>query len=127
MTVLLLVLLFQVLSCVPWRTTEDPRDVHRRPEGVRLEVRNQHFNEVVVYAMPDGVRERLAAVPGNDTRTMDLPARLLLPPGGLRLMVSPIGSREVYLSGEIFSWSEGDTVVMVVAGHLRMSFWYLRR
>lgn len=117
-------ILLPAVSCIPWRDREDPwpRD---RPRTVSLEVRNQHFNEVVVYLMPDGVRQRLGTVTGVSTQMFDLPTPVAERPGGLRFMVSPIGSRETYRTETIVP-SPGDIIVLTATSRLRMSHWHIR-
>lgn len=122
--IVLPVLLLGVVSCRPWREPSDPVERDRR-DILTLEVQNHHFNEVVVYYLPDGVRHRIGTVRGVSSRTFELHPHLAARPGGVRLLISPIGSREAYLSDPIYA-SEGDLIVMVVASRLRMSHWYLR-
>jgi hypothetical protein len=117
-------LAFHLASCAPFWGPRDPWDVEA-PQEVRLEVRNQHFNEMVIYAMPDGVRHRIGAVPGLNTVTFELPSMFVLRPGGLRLVITPIGSRETWSADPIYPF-EGDTVVLVVAARLQQTYWFIR-
>jgi hypothetical protein len=117
-------LALHLASCAAFWGPRDPWDVEG-PQEVRLEIRNQHFNEMVIYAMPDGVRHRIGAVPGLSTVTFELPSMLGLRPGGLRLVITPIGSREAWASDPIYPF-EGDTVVLVVAARLQQTYWFVR-
>ncbi len=118
------VLLSLTVACWPVGDRVWPR-ADSRPEETRLEVRNQNFNEVVVYLMPDGLRQRVGMVSGLGTETFELPRHRAQFPGGFRLLVSPIGSRETYVSETVYP-GQGDTIVLTVTSRVRMSHWHLR-
>jgi len=95
-------------------------------EGIRVEVRNDNYLDVTVYAMPDGVSYRLGDVTGSTSATLEIPPSLVHGAMGVRLLVSPIGAREAYLS-EPISAGPGDTIMLRVASVLRMSSWSVRQ
>jgi hypothetical protein len=94
-------------------------------EPIGVEVRNDNFLDVTVYVMPDGVSHRLGDVTGSSSATLEVPGRLIFAATSLRLMVNPIGSREAYLSEEIFV-SPGDLLRLNVASRIQMSSWSVR-
>ncbi len=94
-------------------------------EATRVEVVNDHFADVTVYAMARGARIRLGEVTGKNRETFSL-SQAQLPPGStLRLLVDPLGSGRTFLSDEVFP-GRGAVVVLNVASVLQMSYVTLR-
>ncbi len=92
---------------------------------LRVEVQNHHFSDVVIYAIPNGQRRRLGTVGGLGSETLRLPPEFEASARGFRLAVHPIGSRASYTTENITA-GRGDTVILTVAGTLRMSHWHIR-
>ncbi len=117
-------LLLGIVSCWPWR--QDPGD-WTTPESreIGLEVRSQHFHDVVLYLLPDGQRRRLGLVTGFTTETFDLTSHPEVLRGTFRLGAQPIGSRETWTSDPISAFP-GDVVVVTLTSQIRMSQWHIR-
>jgi hypothetical protein len=90
-----------------------------------LEVRNNNYLDVVVYAVPDGMRRRLGTVTGTGHAVFEIPSEAVLHSTGFRLEADPVGSREAYVSEPIFA-SPGSVVVLEIGSVLSTSSWHLR-
>jgi hypothetical protein len=122
--VALAVLLMLVSACS--RRAPSPWDAARADEPIVIEVQNDNFLDVNVYVMPDGNWHRLGTVTGAGRATFEATRDMLSGTGTFRLLVSPIGSRDAYLSEDILAMP-GDRVRLRVGGVLRMSSWSVRR
>ena len=120
----LVLILLLTASCWLWRESGDPFE-GPSPEDVRLEVVNQHFNDVVIYFIPNGQRRRIGVVTGLTNESLDLGDHAEILTGSFRLAAQPIGSREEYLSDPITA-VPGDEVVLTLTSRIRMSHWHLR-
>lgn len=94
-----------------------------RCQGVCLEVNNNHFLDVVVYARSDGGRARLGSVTGKSSADLEVPGRFVQPALGFRLEVDPVGAGTRYRT-EMIHANPGELVVLEVSSVLRMSSWY---
>lgn len=108
------------------RRSPSPFGGQRSEEPIRLEIENGNYLDVTVYVMPDGASHRIGQVTGASSTTLVVPRSLVPASGRFRLLVSPIGSREAYLSEDILAMP-GDVVQLRVASVLRMSSWSVRR
>ena len=96
---------------------EAAAEVTRR---VTIEVENNHWATVVVYAVVNGQSIRMGEVNTGTTTSM------LTPPGidptvvDFRLRADPIGQREIYTSGSIPVYG-GGTVLLTVENDIRNS------
>lgn len=122
---IVLLLLLTALSCWPWR--DDPGSWAGEPRSteIRLEVRNQNFNDAVLYLLPNGQRRRLGVVTGLTSDSFDLAAHPEVLQGYVRLAAQPIGSRETYVTDPISAFP-GDQVILTLTSQLRMSHWHVR-
>ena len=105
-------------------------DFRGRPqmaESVFVEVRNQHYSDIVVRVSTGGSWQRLGDVTGNSSGRLEISRGMLSPVGDYRFRVHAIGSPDSsdYISDRI-SAARGRTVVLVVAPVLRMSSWSVR-
>jgi hypothetical protein len=94
-------------------------------EPLVLEVRNNNYLEVVVYALPDGARARLGTVTGKRDAVLHIPPSVAFAPNGFRLQADPVGSAETFVSEFIYAHA-GTVVVLEVGSVLSMSSWHLR-
>jgi hypothetical protein len=94
-------------------------------QPLTLEVRNNHWLDVVVHAVTDGRGCRLGMVTGKRDAVLEIPAAAVVGPNGFRLEVDPVGSRETYISEVIYA-NPGSVVVLDVGSVLSMSSWHLR-
>ena len=67
-------------------------------QSLAVEVRNEAFSDIVVYAMNADSRWRLGMVPGNHTVTLEIPRHLVPVAGPLELIADPIGGSAYRLS-----------------------------
>ena len=95
-------------------------------EPLIVQVHNDNYLDVVVYAMPDGQSVRLGDVTGSSSRELEIPRSVDPWSRALRLLVSPIGSPEAYLSETIVA-SPGDVIILRVSSVVGMSSWSLQR
>jgi hypothetical protein len=76
-----------------------------------VEVQNQSFYDMTIYAHRAGMRVRLGQVSGHSTATFELPRNLVNPGVPIRFQADPVGSQVTPFSQEI-GVNPGDTVVL---------------
>jgi hypothetical protein len=100
------------------------------PQGTdgdaRVQVTNNNWSDVRIYAERDGIRVRLGAVTTNGTESFRIPAAILSTSGTIRLIADPIGSSEHHVTHSLTVWP-GQTVSYNVANHLAISWASIRR
>lgn len=94
-------------------------------EFIRIEVVNDNFADMTIFAMGGGANIRLGDVTGKSTATFSLDPAQLSPSSALRLLADPLGSRNAFLSDEVVP-GRGAVVVLNVAPSLQMSYVTLR-
>lgn len=94
--------------------------------GVTLSVENHNWSDVVVYAVRSGMRYRLGTVTSMQRAELAVPPALTVADGDLRLLLDPIGSRNVFVTDPILV-APGDQVLFSVENHLPLSSWMVRR
>lgn len=105
----LVLLLFGIAACATFRRGS-PAD---QSQPTILQVDNQGFLDMTVFALRSGVRERLGIATGVSKTNLTIPPSMV---GGgtlLRFVADPIGGRRASVSQEI-SVVPGDTVVMTI-------------
>jgi hypothetical protein len=89
-------------------------DVSPQPEDqTTVEVQNQGFNDMVIYALDGTQRIRLGTVTGNSTRTFTIPEHLAGRGGTLRFLADPIGGSRSPVSEEM-NVQPGDHVSITI-------------
>jgi hypothetical protein len=79
-----------------------------------LEVRNQSFSDMRIYAIRSGAeRVRLGVVNGNSTGTLVIPGYLIAGLPSIRFLADPIGGNRTPVSEEI-SVRAGDLVQLTI-------------
>ena len=78
-----------------------------------VQVDNQGFLDMDVYAVRSGQRLRIGLAPGNTKTNLTLPSTLVSGLASLRFVADPIGGRRASVSQEI-TVAPGDTVVMTI-------------
>ena len=78
-----------------------------------LQVDNQGFQDMDVYAVRTGQRVRLGLAPGNSKTSFTIPPTLVTGLTSLRFVADPIGGRRASVSQEI-TVGPGDTVIMTI-------------
>jgi hypothetical protein len=94
-------------------------------QGVELRVTNHNWSLVVVYAMRNGTRWRLGDVPTMGTRTFSLDRTTGMGPGGVEILVDPLGSSEAFLTDQV-TVGPGETIVLRVENNLSHSTYSVR-
>jgi hypothetical protein len=89
-------------------------DVSPRPEGqAMVEVVNQGFSDMVIYALDGAQRVRLGSVTGHSSRTLTIPGHLVGAGGTLRFLADPIGGNRTPVSEEMVV-QPGDIVALTI-------------
>jgi hypothetical protein len=84
------------------------------PDGqAMLQVENQSFSDMVIYAVNGGQRIRLGMATGNSTKSFPLPAYLVRTGGPLRFLADPIGGNRRPVSEEM-TVQPGDIVTLTI-------------
>ena len=78
-----------------------------------LQVENQGFNDMVVYAVNGTQRIRLGLATGNSTKSFTIPAYLIRGAGTLRFLADPVGGSRAPVSEEIHV-EPGDIVTLTI-------------
>jgi hypothetical protein len=78
-----------------------------------LQVQNQGFSDMVIYAVSGAQRVRLGLANGNSTRTFTIPRYLIRGAGPLRFLADPIGSDRTPISEEM-TVQPGDIVTLTI-------------
>ncbi len=102
---------------------------NRQPEApvpmttpVTVEVQNNNWNTVVVYAIAHGVSQRLGEVNTGRTQSLTTPAGVDPTSGDFKIVIDPIGSRFTFATGNLMV-SPGGTVSLTVENDLNLSSW----
>jgi hypothetical protein len=86
-------------------------DTDRGPTIVQVD--NQGFLDMTVYASRSGQRQRLGIAPGNSKSNLQVPQILISGLTPLRFIADPIGGNRASVSQEI-TVVPGDTVVLTI-------------
>ena len=78
-----------------------------------IDIQNQDFNDMTIYALVNGQRIRIGIAPGNKTTVLTIPRYLINGTSYLRFLADPIGGHRSPVSEEI-DVSSGDQLVMVI-------------
>ena len=88
-------------------------DTGPEPAGpAMVQVENQGFADMVIYAVSGGQRVRLGLATGNSTKTFTVP-RYLTGAGPIRFLADPIGGNRTPVSEEM-SVQPGDLVTLTI-------------
>ena len=91
--------------------------------SIGLQVKNQNFYDMDVYAVSQGLATRVGTVAGNSTRTFLLHPSLASQ--DLRIVATPIGGNGRASSGTI-QVAEGQTIEFTIGSMLRNSSVFIR-
>lgn len=78
-----------------------------------VQVDNQGFSDMTVYAARSSQRQRLGLAPGHTITLLDVPPGLVSGLTPLRFIADPIGGTRASVSEEV-TVAPGDTVVMTI-------------
>jgi hypothetical protein len=82
-------------------------------EAAAVQVQNQGFSDMVVYAINGGQRIRLGLATGNSTHTFTIPRHLIRGAGGIRFLADPVGGSRTPVSEEM-TVNPGDIVTLTI-------------
>ncbi|MEX2581704.1 MAG: hypothetical protein WD766_00385 [Gemmatimonadota bacterium] len=103
-----------------WTSNDGPLPAHHTE--TRVEVQNNNWSDMVVYAVRYNTRTRLGMVTSMNTRNFDLPKSVNLASGAVELVAEAIGSRERFGTGPI-NMNEGQSVELKIENQLAISSW----
>ena len=106
---LVLAVTFASLGC----STGHARNQDEGPVRTTIEVQNEDFNDMTVYALVNTSRTRLGIAPGNKTTVLTIPAYLLNGVTFMRFVANPIGGNRTPVSEEV-DVNPGDQLGMVI-------------
>jgi hypothetical protein len=90
------------------------RDTGAQPtDSAAVQVRNQGFSDMVVYAIDGGQRIRLGLATGHSTNTFTIPRHLIRGAGGIRFLADPVGGNRTPVSEEM-TVNPGDLVTLTI-------------
>ena len=78
-----------------------------------VEVENQGFNDMVIYAVDGAQRVRLGSVTGHSSRTLTIPRHLVGGGATIRFLADPIGGNRTPVSEEMVV-QPGDIVSLTI-------------
>lgn len=78
-----------------------------------VQVQNQGFTDMVVYAVNGGQRIRLGLATGHATKTFSIPRHLVRGAGQIRFLADPIGGNRTPVSEEL-TVLPGDIVTLTI-------------
>ena len=91
-----------------------PAETSARPDSpAQLEVQNQSFADMVIYAVSGGQRIRLGLATGNTTKSFRLPSYLVRNGGSIRFLADPVGGNRTPVSEEM-TVRPGDLVSLTI-------------
>jgi hypothetical protein len=88
--------------------------------NVLVTVKNGNINDVDVFMVISGVRQRLGTVISQGSGSFEIPWDRIGPASGVSLVVSPIGAPGAYWSGQL-TVQPGAQIAVAVAPVLRNS------
>lgn len=93
--------------------SQDPASGPEPTESAMVQVQNQGFTDMVVYAVNGGQRIRLGLATGHATKTFTIPRHLVRGAGRIRFLADPIGGNRTPVSEEL-TVLPGDIVTLTI-------------
>jgi hypothetical protein len=78
-----------------------------------VEVQNQGFADMVIYAVNGGQRLRLGLATGNSTKTFAIPRHLVRGAAPIRFLADPVGGNRAPVSEEL-TVQPGEVVTLTI-------------
>jgi hypothetical protein len=111
-------------GCSPTEAT--PGAIVPGGPATMVEVANNNWLDINIYAVHSGARIRLGTVRSMTTVSFRLPESALATAGTIRLMADPIGSRRAHLTDRIVV-QRGDRIQWNLENALPLSHYTVRR
>ena len=108
--IIFVLLALGVAACNAFKRGSNTSDANQRTV---VQVDNQGFSDMTVYAARSAQRVRLGTAIGNSKTNFDIPKVLISGLTPLRFVADPIGGRRASVSEEI-TVAPGDTVVLTI-------------
>ncbi|HJR17148.1 MAG TPA: hypothetical protein VJ808_09865 [Gemmatimonadales bacterium] len=105
----LALILLLVIGCAGRSEQEGPEPT----ESAMVQVQNQGFSDMVVYAISGGQRIRLGLATGNSSKTFTIPRHLVRGAGPIRFLADPVGGNRAPVSEEM-TVQPGDIVTLTI-------------
>jgi hypothetical protein len=99
-----------IIAACGGRSAQDT--VHPDSQAM-LQVQNQGFADMVIYAVNGAQRIRLGMATGNSTKSFPLPSYLIRTGGPLRFLADPIGGSRTPISEEMVV-QPGEVVTLTI-------------
>jgi hypothetical protein len=116
------VLALLLSGCFLWPRNRD--DTVYEPAPINVAVENRSWNHVTIYVVAGSSRSRLGDLVATSSAEFELPG-MFTTRMDLRLVVSPLASRQVFRTDQILV-APGETIHLVVENVLRLSTWSVR-
>lgn len=113
-----------VVGCSP--TEAGPGTIAPADPATTVEVFNNNWMDINVYAVRAGARIRLGTVESMSRQTFRLPASTITTAGMIRLLADPIGSRRSHVTDGIVV-QQGDRISWNLENSLPLSHYTVRR
>ncbi|MBK5187301.1 MAG: hypothetical protein JJD97_03595 [Gemmatimonadaceae bacterium] len=107
------ILLLLAAAAMGCRSAGAPRTTDESPVRTTIDIQNQAFDDMTIYAIVSGARTRLGIAPGNRTTTLTIPAYLLNGTSFMRFVADPIGGNRTPVTEEV-DVSPGDQLVLII-------------
>jgi hypothetical protein len=124
MTPILTTIVALGLAAAPAGTTASPQSgragTPANDRQVTVQVENNNFQDVDVYAMSQGMTWRLGTVAALQQTSFKLPQGMVVPDGDVRLIFAPIGAWNYWVSPRVLV-SPGDRLTSQVGSSLDFS------
>ncbi|NLG63935.1 MAG: hypothetical protein GX539_16975 [Candidatus Cloacimonetes bacterium] len=108
------------VACSSAGTMDRPANALTGEVGATVEVTNNNWSDMVVYAQRNGVKVRLGTVTSMTTESFRLPVPLLSGSGELFFIADPIGSDRAYRSPVVMV-GRGQRVEFMLENNLALS------
>lgn len=116
---LVLVTALALTGCSTKKETQDG-PLPAVSQDTRVEVTNNNWLDMAVYAERGGLKVRLGMVTSMGNETLTIPRNVMASSSGIRLIASPIGSSSAYATYPMDVWP-GETVEFTIENNLGTS------
>ncbi len=106
-------LLLAIASATACRSGGAPSASDSERTPTTIDIQNNDFNDMTIYAVTNGQRVRLGIAPGNKTTVLTIPRYILNGTTYLRFLANPLAGNRSPVSEEI-DVSTGDQLVMII-------------